>query len=108
MFLFSPTGPQLEDLSDIIQRVSVKWRQIGIRTGQADFLDGYEKKAMLDNNVCCEKVFGRWISNNGHPPRYPHTWQGLYDILCDVDHRGAAMKMANEKAREGIKIVPRK
>ena len=84
--------------------VSGQWRQIGIRTGQADHLDGYATKAQNDDGKCCEKVFRVWIAKDGHLPRYPLTWQGLYDLLCDIRHDGIANKMADKKAKEGIHI----
>ena len=84
--------------------VSGQWRQIGIRTGQADDLDSYATKAHNDNSQCCERVFRVWIAKSGHHPRYPHTWQGLYDLLCDINHNGVANKMAEEKAEEGMCI----
>ena len=93
----SLSGPTLGDVVDIMSVVSSKWRQIGIRTGQADHLDGYATRALNDNNQCCERVFRAWIAKGGHPPRYPLTWQGLYDLLCDIGHNGIANKMADEK-----------
>ena len=77
--------------------VSSKWRQIGIRTGQADHLDGYATRALNDDNQCCERVFRAWIAKGGHPPKYPLTWQGLCDLLCDIGHNRIANEMADEK-----------
>ena len=77
--------------------VSSKWRQIGIRTGQTDHLNEYATKALHDANQCCERVFRVWILKGGHPPRYPLTWQGLYDLLCDIGCNGIANEMADVK-----------
>ena len=84
-----------------------KWRNIGIRTGQSKHLDGYATKALNDIGICCERVFRYWIDEGGHPPKYPHTWQGLYDLLCDIEHDRIANEMANEKAADGVCIKKR-
>lgn len=94
----------MEELADVMSEVCDRWRQIGIRTGQGDSLEGYAMKAQNDTYVCCFNVFQAWIANGGHPPKYPHTWQGLYDLLCDIKHARAANKMADEKAEMGIYI----
>ena len=103
----SLSGPTLEDVVDIMPVVCGKWRKIGIRTGQSDRLDGYATKALNDIDECCERVFRVWIAKGGHPPKYPHTWQGLYDLLCDIKHDGIANKMADEKAEDGVCIEKR-
>lgn len=89
---------------DIMRIVSNKWMEIGVRIGQADYLDNYAKKSFLDNYVSCQQVFKTWIDDGGHPPRYPHTWQGLYDLLCDIEHSSIANKMAEEKNAQGILV----
>ena len=91
---------------NVLKKVSSQWRTIGIRTGQADSLDNYQQMAMLDNTVCCQKVFQAWINNGGHE-KYPLTWQGLYDILCDIDHRGIANEIADKKIAQGESIRKR-
>lgn len=99
-----PLGPKLEDLVDIMSKVCDKWRKIGLLTGQADCLEGYATKARDDKSICCQYVFQAWIANGGHPPKFPHTWQGLYYLLCDIKHAGTANTMADEKAKMGIYI----
>jgi hypothetical protein len=80
--------------SGIISKVSSQWRPLGLRFGlSTNTLDGYEKKAMLDNDTCCEKVFDHWINNGGHPPTYPLSWKGLHAVLCDIGHRGTAQEL---------------
>lgn len=92
---------QLKTLG-IISAVSDQWRKIAIRTGQADDdLDEFDEK------TACQRVFIKWIINGGHPPMYPLTWQGLYDLLCDVDHHGVANTVADKKIAEGVLVVKR-
>ena len=56
-------------------------------------LDYFRTKAMLDNLICCEWVFDRWINNGGHPPKYPLSWKGVYDVLCAIELCGIANDM---------------
>lgn len=91
---------------NILKKVSSQWRTIGIRTGQADDLDNFERQAMFDNNISCQRVFKAWIDNGGHR-NYPLTWQGLYDLLCDIDHRGIANAMADAKNAQGASVRKR-
>jgi hypothetical protein len=35
-------------------------------------------------------VFAHWI-NDGGTVKYPHSWRGLYDLLCAVGHRETAI-----------------
>jgi hypothetical protein len=88
----------VEDLVDIAQKVSNKWREIGFLTGQENFIDGYETKSLKDSTLCCQWVFKKWIDDDGCKD-YPITWQGLYDLLCDVGYRGMANKLAADKAK---------
>jgi hypothetical protein len=59
-------------------------------------LDNYERRAMLDNNTCCERVFSEWIDNDG-TELYPVTWKGVYDVLCAIGHRGIANRMKSDE-----------
>ena len=74
--------------------VSSEWRKLGRYLGQSTSeLDSYSRESMLNNNTCCKRVFNHWINNDGHPPHYPLTWKGLYDVLCAIGHRGTAENM---------------
>ena len=46
-----------------------------------------------DNVDRCISVFSHWINNNGYPPNYPLTWDGLSELLRDVEHETAAMRL---------------
>ena len=99
LFLFFPLVPNLKELMslNIIAKVSSQWKDIGIRTGQADKLHNYERRAIHGDQECCVRVFEAWIINGGSPPKYPMTWQGLYYLLCDVGRRGTANELADKK-----------
>jgi hypothetical protein len=84
---------------DIMKKVSSAWWKIGIYTGQENSLEGIRRQATgySDETRCCHVVFQRWIDEGGHPPKYPLTWVGLRDLLCDVGHRRTANAMARQK-----------
>lgn len=52
-------------------------------------LEGYRMKYAHDNKKCCVHVFNQWIQNNGSQ-NYPLTWEGLHDLLLDIEHATAA------------------
>ena len=86
----------------VFGKVNATWREIGIRFGIGlGTLDGYQRMEMLDNAGCCVRVFDSWIAKSG-TTNYPMSWKGVYDVLCDVGHRGAADDMKADLAREGI------
>ena len=97
----------IEELNSlgIIDKVKDKWRDIGICTGQSDDVETIKTKNMLNNKDACVEVFAVWINKGGHPPKYPLTWQGLYDLLCDVGHRGIANTVADMKNAQGAGIL---
>ena len=53
-------------------------------------LDKYRKEENKAKR--CERVFRKWIKNNGHPD-YPLTWAGLHTLLIDMGRRTAAEKL---------------
>ena len=75
---------------EIIKIVGAKWRDIGALLGlSVGELDGYWSMSH-ENADCCNRVFSRWINNNGHPPNYSLSWLGLEKLLRDILHAGAA------------------
>jgi hypothetical protein len=77
----------------IIDKVSSKWTDIGLRVGlNWNQLNGYRKKRLGEEEDCCRDVFSYWIDDYG-TSQYPLTWDGLFDLLIAVKHRAAAMDM---------------
>ena len=97
----------IEELNSlgVINKVKDEWRHIGICTEQSDDLETIKTKTMLNNKDACVEVFTVWINKDGHPPKYPLTWQGLYDLLCKVGHRGIANTVADMKNAQGAGIL---
>ena len=68
----------------IVEKTGSKWHKIGILTNQStEKLDNYREMMLNDQIKCCECVFDEWIKNNTSP--YRVTWEGLYELLMDVD-----------------------
>ena len=81
-------------LLDVISAVSSKWHRLGLRLGQTEAeLSSYRAGSMLDEHTCCVKVFSHWIDNSGCPPHYPLSWDGMYEVLVAIGHRGTADDM---------------
>lgn len=98
-----PTVTELMNMG-IINKVSSKWMDIGLRFGLSmNELDGFRTREMLDNTGCCVRVFDSWI-NNGGTAAYPVTWRSIYNVLCDIGNRGAANEMKTDLAKAGIII----
>ena len=99
--LFPLTAPNLDQLITlgVIENARHNWSSIASRTGQADDLN--ELKLMFDDKKACQRVFIKWIIKGGHPPSYPLTWQGLYNLLCDVDLPGFADTLADRRKADG-------
>lgn len=79
----------------VIKRVSADWRDIGILLGLS--------VAELKEYTTLESVgvFNYWIENGGHPD-YPLSWEGLCDLLCDIDHDNIADNVKAALASQGL------
>ena len=86
----------------VIMKVSPKWRRIGTLLGMHQSeLYNYASRELNDNINCCTQVFDAW-NKCGGTRVYPASWEGLYRILCDVDHRGTANEMRADLAKDNI------
>ena len=75
----------------VLSKVSSEWRHLGLLFGQSTSdLDNFKSKAMLDNKECCERVFDKWINDDGSP-RYPLSWEGLSEALHNIGHGRTAV-----------------
>ena len=86
----------------VIMKVSPEWRTIGLQFGiHYSVLDNYASKELNDNIACCTQVFDAWIKCGG-TGEYPASWEGLYKLLCDIEHRGTANEMKDDLAKDKI------
>ena len=51
---------------------------------ESDQLKGWEKQYHEDANRCCLEVMDHWLKTGG-TREYPTTWDGLYELLKDVE-----------------------
>ena len=67
-----------------MQSVSPEWRKLGDLIG---LLDSQQQALLVkhrdDIQLCCRDVFIHWMKNP--PPDYPVTWEGLYELLDDLE-----------------------
>ena len=75
---------------ELVTRVSSRWDSFGIHLGfPQDQLESWEKEYSRDTAKCWNKVMGQWL-NNGGTKDYPATWEGLYELLEDVNYKQVA------------------
>ena len=58
-----------------------------------------------DNDIkCCKMVFGEWISRNGYPPNYYYSWDGLHELLVDLEYDSLADVLKEALECHGVYI----
>lgn len=100
--LLGASVPSMKKITqlNIPLRISSHWRVLGLRVGQS--YSELENLNMRNNIKCSEEILKYWLEESSHPSKYPRTWQGLYDLLCDIEHRGTAEDMKEELSRESM------
>ena len=80
----------------VLSKMSPEWRQLGLLLGQSTSdLDNFKSKAMLDNDECCERVFDKWINDDGSP-HYPLSWEGLFKALRNIGYGRTAIDIVEK------------
>ena len=68
----------------IVQTICPKWRTIGNLLDISDpVLESMLSQYRGDLEECCYAVLRQWLDNGS--PGYPVTWEGLLELLDDVD-----------------------
>ena len=68
----------------IVQNICPKWRQIGNILNISDpLLESILSQYRGDLEECCYAVLRQWMDNGS--PDYPLTWEGLLELLNDVE-----------------------
>ena len=76
-----------------MDKVSTRWRALGIRLGiEPNRLDGWERQHRGDDTRCWEEVMDVFITR-GSTRDYPHTWEGVYQLLEDIKCGGIAIDL---------------
>lgn len=85
----------------LLELISSKWWDVGIRLGLTiDTLENHRQKNE-DNDKRLEYIFSQWIDSNGHP-EYPLTWEGLSELLRDIDKDSAARELVKVLESRGV------
>ncbi len=71
-------------------KISTRWHRIGLRLSiESDTLDGWENQYQRDASRCWGKVMGEFITRGGKGD-YPSMWEGVYQLLEDIECGGIA------------------
>lgn len=91
----------------LLKLISSEWWNSGILLGlKADELENIQQKTN-DNVQRLTYIFTQWIDNYGHPPRYPLSWDGVCELLCDLGRDRAAEDLAVALSRALGSKVPK-
>lgn len=90
---------------DIVPQVSDKYRDIALLLGlNIQELDNYMHMSNNDRIDCCCRIFSKWIENNGHPPMYPKSWDGLCQLLYSIKKCSVVVELKKILAIHGISV----
>ena len=84
----------------LINHVSAKWKKFGqLISLTENKMENWAKDSETDNEGRWVKVMEAWLEGQGQDA-YPPTWQGLFEMLEDVQFGGVvpALKEAVESA----------
>ena len=87
----------------LLRKVSGDWLKAGLLLGltTAELWDIMLK--MDDNERRFAFVFRKWIADNGHPPEYPLSWDGVCELLSDLDKEEVAEELRQAiKGKDGV------
>ena len=76
----------------LINEFSPQWETVGILLGLGVPKLNNLQTSPADNIRSCRKVFEEWLTNGGHPD-YPMTWDGVCELLSDVQKAKVAKKL---------------
>ena len=82
----------------LVNHVSAKWKKFGHLINLTEYqMKSWAKET--DNEGCWMKVMEAWLEGQGQD-MYPPTWQGLFEMLEDIEFGGVVrdLKEAVESA----------
>ncbi len=86
----------------IFHELSSQWKEIGILLGFSwSELEEIETNSQKEDIKCCQLVFKDWIGGK-YTKNYPKTWDGLYELMQDVEFEELAEKMKVALASKDI------
>ena len=82
----------------LLKHISNGWHRMGILLGmEIAELDNIQQK-WNDNEKRCIEVLNYWLDGSGRDS-YPVSWDGLCELLCDVEKATAAGKLESALAK---------
>ena len=76
----------------LVDKVSSKWRNIGSVCGLSpNQLDAWEHQYRGNTRKCWTRVMEHWLK--GESEDYPATWEGLYDLLRDIEFSTVSLEL---------------
>lgn len=83
--------------------ISSDWRRAALRVGiNNDKQEDYAQKYSSNENRMMQ-VINKWIEIAG-TDEYPMSWQGLIELLEDIERGSAAEELKKALAAKGVKI----
>ena len=77
----------------LVSRVSSRWESFGYRLDlPQNMLDAWREECLNNSARCWLKVMHHWLTG-GDTPDYPATWDGLYEMLEDVEYFEMAQQL---------------
>ena len=77
----------------LVNRVSSRWESFGYRLDlPQNMLDAWREECHHISARCWCKVMHHWLTG-GDTPDYPATWDGLYEMLEDVEYFEVARQL---------------
>ena len=77
----------------LVNRVSSRWESFGYQLGlPQNMLDMWRMEYPDNPARCWMKVMQHWLTG-GDTPDYPATWDGLYELLEDVEYFDVARQL---------------
>lgn len=87
-------------------KISMEWRKIGVVLGrEMGQLDGFHIQYSHIASQCWCRVITDWLDNSGTCD-YPATWEGLFELLQDVDKYEVAVELENAVFSVALTVIP--
>ena len=90
---------------EIISRIRNEFQRAALQLGQTmNDVDGYLRMSNNDTMECCNRIFTRWINNDGYAPTYPKTWEGVCRLLYALGMCGVEDELIKALASHEIEV----
>ena len=89
----------------LIDKVGAEWQRIGVMLGiTMNKLKGWDRQHRGDVTLCWGELVGHWKKSGG-TSNYPHTWDSLYQLLCDIQYSQVAKKAVDDVHNSIVKFT---